>query len=85
MRKIAGRQKYFRKSWERITRNRMILKCIEGYSISFESQPVQGVVPTTPLLQGSQYIYDVKREIDKLRRLGAIRPCRVEDSRFISL
>lgn len=81
---MAGRLKYFRKNWERITRNRMVLKSIEGYSISFESQPVQGVVPTTPLLQDSQSIYDVKKEIDNLRGLGAIRPCRVEDSRFIS-
>jgi len=40
----------------------------------------QTSVLETPLLQGSQTLEDVKKAIDNLLLLGAIRPCTLESS-----
>jgi len=84
VRKVAGRLKAFRRNWEGITKSRFVLNCVEGYTIRFESQPVQSSVPESPILQGSQSLEDVKGAIKNLLKLGAVRLCDLEDARFIS-
>lgn len=81
---VAGRLRFFSKEWELITKNKFVLNCIKGYKITFKSQPVQTKIPTAPLLQNSQTFGDVKKEVDKLLKIGAIRPCVPEVPQFVS-
>lgn len=81
---MAGRLRFFRGNWESITRNKFVLNSIEGYLIKFKSQPIQTSMPRAPLLQGSQSLEDVRKAIDNLLTLEAVRPCALEDSRFVS-
>jgi len=71
---------FFQEKWRLITKDKFVQNCIKGYSIRFELQLNQTSVPETPLLQGSQTLEDVKKAIDNLLLLGAIRPCTLENS-----
>lgn len=82
--RAAGRLKYFVEEWRSITSNKFVINSIKGYKIRFTSPPFQAQVPTAPLLQGSQSLYDVRKAINKLLDLGAIRPCIAEKPQFVS-
>lgn len=81
---MTGRLKLFNSRWKQITKSKFILNCLRGYRIRFTSQPFQILVPTAPLLQGVQSLDDVKKAIDNLLTLGAIRPCAAEYPQFLS-
>lgn len=84
VRRTAGRLKYFVKEWKSITSNKFVLNSIKGYKIQFTSQPFQSQVPTAPLLRGAQSLEEVRKSINKLLELGAIKPCVAESPQFVS-
>lgn len=85
MQVTAGRLRLFKDNWEKLTDDKFILNCIQGYKIQFLENPVQGQkVPFKPLLKGSQTMSDVKRSIENLLSIGAIRCCKPCDNQFIS-
>lgn len=84
VRKVAGRLKFFIHKWTSITKNKFVLKCVQGYKIQFTVQPYQTTFPTAPLIRGPETFADVGRAIKNLLQLGAIKQCVPEEPQFIS-
>lgn len=81
---MAGRLKNFVEKWKLITTNKLVFNSIKGYKIRFISKPVQTQIPTEPLLRNSQSLEQVRKSIEKLVDLRAVKPCVLKNPQFIS-
>lgn len=84
VRMVAGRLKFFIHEWTSITKNKFVLNCVQGYKIRFSAQPYQTTFPTVSLMRGPETFEDVRKAINNLCQLGAIRQCAPEEPQFIS-
>lgn len=79
---MAGRLKFYQKSWSRITNDSHILESIAGYRIPFICKPSQHTIPRKVINAGNldKYI----EALENLLNLGAISECRPHKNQFIS-
>lgn len=79
----AGQLKHYVKQWERITKDKFVLRAIQGYDIQFESEPQQFTEPNNPKM-GAEETKFVDEAILELISNGAIRVSEEEVGQFIS-
>ena len=80
---FAGRLKYFKPQWEKLTTDKEILETVAGLKITFEQKPVQMYEPKQN--DGSlteQHI--IQQEIDRLLSLHVLQKVERENHDFIS-
>ncbi|OXA39211.1 Gag-Pro-Pol polyprotein [Folsomia candida] len=79
----AGQLKYFVNEWQKITKDRFVLRTIQGYKIPFESEPQQLSEPNNPQMSEteSKFINDA---ISELVISSAIKISEEEAGQFIS-
>ncbi|XP_018375483.1 PREDICTED: uncharacterized protein LOC108769154 [Trachymyrmex cornetzi] len=81
--KIAGRLKGYVDNWKKITRDRFILACIEGYKIPFKTKVTQNVIFKEPARTAKEST-DLKESIESLLLKGAIVACKPIAGQFLS-
>lgn len=81
--KSAGRLRFFRDNWEKLTNDKFVLGCITGYEIKFDQIPYQIKTPRV-LINSAKEIGRMKIAVNDLIKKGAIEQCSYDAGQFIS-
>ena len=83
---VGGRLRYFRKNWQELTTDPIVIRAVTGYKIEFDVEKIKDL----PELKAKRYkrsVPDAKRiqeEIISLHRKDVIELCVHEEGKFIS-
>ena len=83
---VGGRLRYFRKNWQELTTDPIVIRAVSGYKIEFDVEKIKDLHE----LKAKRYkrsLPDAKRiqvEVTSLHRKNVIEPCVHEEGEFIS-
>ena len=80
---VVGKTRFFVDNWKKLTTDKWVLDAISGYSIVFDEQPFQHVIPNEIPFDSEQYNI-VDTEVKSLLQIGAIVESEHEPDEFIS-
>ena len=81
---LAGRLKYFLKSWEKLTRDLNMLGITQGFQIPFKRKPSQKSKSLSETGMSKDQKILVNQEISDMLKKGAIRECQPHPSQLVS-
>lgn len=79
----AGNLQYFLHEWKKITDDKFVLNCIQGYKIDFAYKVVQKSSPVVSQRSNTE-VKILSDAIFKLLKKKAIRPCKPTSGQFVS-
>jgi len=80
---IAGRLRLYIEEWKKLTSDKFIIQCLQGYKIPFREIPEQSIPPGEPNWSTHE-VKRIKIEIDELLLKQAIVECEDCPGQFIS-
>ena len=81
---LAGRLKYFLKSWEKLTRDLNMLGITQGFQIPFKRKPSQKSKSLSETGMSKDQKILVNQEISDMLKKRAIRECQPHPNQFVS-
>ena len=81
---LAGRLKYFLKSWEKLTRDPNRLDITQGFQIPFKSKPSEKSKSLREIGMSKDQKILASQEISDMLKKGAIRECQPDPNQFVS-
>ena len=79
---LAGRLRHFVENWKKLTQDRWVLNCIQGFRISFSTDPYQRGIPKSVTSKEEEFF--ISQEIQSLLDKGAIISASYHPENFFS-